>query len=115
MKGPDHQVLGRSIRSFVVLTLCNSAGVLTICALLIYAAQNHSGHTGLNPYHALVVFVPLGIAGLVCLLTTPYPGYQKWLAVSAILIGFFGAVFLVYLDQSNTLLPYEVWIDRGMP
>jgi drug/metabolite transporter (DMT)-like permease len=107
--------MGRSNRSFALLTMCNSAGVWTIFALLIYAAQNHSGHTGFNPYHALVVFVPLGITGLSCLLMVPCPRRHQWLAVSAILIGLFGVMLLIYLDQSNTLLPYEVWIDRGMP
>jgi hypothetical protein len=105
----------KKIRDLAVLTLCNAAGLLTICALLIYTAQNHSGHTGLNPYHAITAFISLGITGLIYLLTIRCLGYQRWLSVSAILIGLLGVTVLVWLDRSNTLLQYEVWIERGMP
>ena len=110
-----YQVMEKKPAHFGFLILCNSVGFLTLCAILAYAAQNHSGHTGLNPYLALAVFVPLGITGLSFLLMIPCPWRHHWLSVSAILIGLFGVMFLVYLDQSNTLLRYEVWIDRGMP
>ena len=107
--------MGRHLRIFWFLILCNSAGFFTLCAILAYAAYNHSGHTGFNPYHALTVFVPIGFMGLISLLISSHSQFHQWLSVLAILIGFFGVLLLIYLDQSNTLLRYEVWIDRGMP
>ena len=102
-------------RIFWFLILCNSAGFFTLSAILTYAAYNHSGHTGSDPYHALTVFVPIGVMGLICLLIASHSQFHQWLSVSAIIVGFLGVMLLVYLDQSNTLLRYEVWIDRGMP
>ena len=107
--------MGKHLRIFWFLILCNSAGFFTLCAILAYVAYNHSGHTGFNPCHALSVFVPMGFMGLICLLIASHSQFHHWLSVSAILVGFLGVLFLISLDQSNTLLRYEVWIDRGMP
>ena len=84
-------------------------------ALVIYTIYNDSGHTGIDPYRLLVVFVPVAIIGLIHLCVVRSPGHHRWLAASAFTIGLLGAVFLVFLDRSNTLLQYEVWIERGMP
>lgn len=98
-----------------VLTLSFTAGLVTVGFLLTYTIQNDSGHTGLDPYHALAVFVPVSIIGLIHLAVVRPFGSAGWLAASAFVVGLFGVAFLVYLDRSNTLLQYEVWIDRGMP
>jgi hypothetical protein len=72
-----YQVMEKKPAHFGFLILCITVGFLTLCAILAYAAQNHSGHTGLNPYLALAVFVPLGITGLSFLLMIPCPWCHK--------------------------------------
>ena len=70
-------------------------GLTVIAAILVYANVNGSGHTAFNPYSALMVFGPVTI-------------------VVGVVVGVIGSGLLVYLDRSNTLLQYEIWIQRGM-
>ena len=107
--------MSRKNLAFWALVLSVFAGFLMTGALVIYTVENDSGHTGIDPYRLLVVFVPVAIIGLIHLAAVRSPGHHRWLAVSAFTIGLLGVVFLVYLDRSNTLLQYEVWIERGMP
>jgi hypothetical protein len=97
-----------------VRALC-LAGLVAIATILLYSLQNRSGHCGISPWLSLIVFVPLLLAGIVGLLRSG--GYRS-LRTSArlgIAVSLLGVLLLVYLDISNTLLQYEVWIERGMP
>ena len=107
--------MSRKNLAFGALVLSVFAGFLMTGTLVIYTVQNDSGHTGIDPYRSLAVFVPVAIIGLIHLAVVRSPGHHRWLAASAFTIGLLGVVFLVYLDRSNTLLQYEVWIERGMP
>jgi|TARA_B100000959_G_C14994041_1_gene629320 peptidoglycan/LPS O-acetylase OafA/YrhL len=98
-----------------VVLLATLTGLAAIVGILIYAFQNDSGHTGFDPYTTLVVFVPVVLAGILRLVMQRGNTAARWCALCAVLVGITGVVLLVYLDQSNTLLQYEVWIQRGMP
>jgi len=91
------------------------SGLAVIAAILVYVIMNDSGHTGLNPYSALMVFGPVTIAGILHLSFIRCCGIARWCSILAIVVGIMGSGLLVYLDHSNTLLQYEVWIQRGMP
>jgi hypothetical protein len=98
-----------------LLNLGSFAGLALILAITVYAVQNKSGHTGMNPYRGLALFIPIALAGVICLLASWRSPGAKWPAVVALLTGMLGVGLLVYLDITNTLLEYGVWIDRGMP
>ncbi len=69
----------------------------------------------MDPYLALVVFVPVlatGSTGIVILNKRQLP---LWPCVLAIAAGCIGIILLLYLDKTNTLLQYDVWLKRGMP
>ena len=90
-------------------------GLVTIAAVLWYLNQNRSGHTGFQPYLLLVAFIPLAVVGATDLVLSTRYKLSRWSGVLAIVVGVSGITLLVYLDMSNTLLPYEEWIRRGMP
>ncbi len=97
--------------------LCGILGLaagLNLVGLWAYMLRNRSGHTGLNPYLCLIVFAPCLLCGIGLTAIDQSPGGRR-IARLAIALGAFGALFLVYIDQANLLLPYEVWIQRGMP
>ena len=91
------------------------AGLAAITAIVIYTVQNDSGHTGFNPYLALAMFVPVAVVGILHLAILRSSGAARLFAIFAIVIGIAGVGLLIYLDQSNTLVQYEVWCERGMP
>jgi hypothetical protein len=95
--------------------LSTFSGLAVIAAILVYVIMNDSGHTGLNPYSALMVFGPVTIAGILHLSFIRCGGIARWCSILAVVVGIMGSGLLVYLDHSNTLLQYEVWIQRGMP
>jgi len=90
-------------------------GLMVLVILVMYSLDNQSGHTGANPYVALYVFIPVLIAGVVCGIARFRFRGSTTRSLYAILIGGVGIVFLIYLDKSNTLLQYSVWLIRGMP
>ncbi len=110
----DSKNMKSNIATGVVL-LATLAGLAAIVGILVYAFQNDSGHTSFDPYAALVVFVPVALAGILRLVLQRSNTAARWCALCAVLIGIAGVALLVFLDQSNTLLQYEVWIQRGMP
>ena len=63
------------------LILCVAAGLFIICVLLIYTVENDSGHTGLDFYLALAVFVPVNLTGLIYLAVVRSPGHHRWLSL----------------------------------
>ncbi len=98
-----------------VVILAALIGLATLAAILIYTVQNETHHTGLDPYLALVVFAPVAVIGIAHLALVRSAGAARWCALLTFVIGIAGVGLLVYLDQSNTLLQYEVWCERGMP
>ncbi len=96
-----------------VLVVAIGVGVLAIATLVAYVASNGSGHTGGNPYVGLAVFLPVAALGFSA--TSYCAGRRRALGFVATLVGVAGTILLVWLDRSNTLLPYDEWIRRGMP
>ena len=90
-------------------------GLMALAILGMYTLDNQPGHTGANPYVALYVFIPVLIAGVLCGVMRFRIRGSTTRSVYAILIGSAGIIFLIYLDKSNTLLQYGVWLIRGMP
>ena len=93
-------------------------GVLSlavIAALLVYLSGQRSGHTGVNPYLALVVFVPTVLVGAIDWFHKRTDRRAAAMSLFALCAGIAGILLLVYLDRSNSLLCYETWIRRGMP
>ena len=89
--------------------------ILCLVVAVGYAAQSRSGHTGVNPYLLLIVFIPTFIFGAgACLLKPAGSGLSKSGVIAAI-VGSIGILFLVVIDRANILLEYEAWISRGMP
>jgi hypothetical protein len=91
------------------------SGGTTFIWLIVYTLLNGSGHTSINPYSALTVFVPVATVGIITLLLR-----RKWklpllICIATVAVGCAGILLLVYLDRSNSLLQYEVWLNRGMP
>jgi hypothetical protein len=90
-------------------------GLAALTAILAYTNSNQSHHTGWEPYTAFFLFVPLVLSGLAAVLgrralpTLYRPG------LVAIAVGLLAIVTVIYLDQSNRLVQYERWIQRGMP
>ncbi len=107
--------LGNATPRRVLEALCGVfclGASLNLLGLLLYVWSNRSGHTSLNPYLCLIVFVPCALLGLGLAVTDR--GARR-LAGLSISLGAFGALALLYFDRANVLLPYEVWIQRGMP
>ncbi len=90
-------------------------GLIVIGTTGIYAFTNDSGHTGVSPYLALAVFIPVVITGAVCTFVRMKVRGSLVCSLLAVLIGCGGIVLLIYLDRSNILLQYDVWLLRGMP
>lgn len=95
-----------------LVVLAALAGLVTIIGIVVFAVQNSSGHTGINPYAALVVFVPVTLIGIVIPESSDVP---EWVSIFTVVIGVAGMLLLIFLNKSNTLLQYDVWIQRGMP
>ena len=92
-----------------------ATAILSLVALGAYTLSNESGHSGFAPYWCIAVFIPAALVGTINLVSSK-PQATPWIpGIAALLAGIIGSAYLVYLDASNTLLPYQVWIERGMP
>ncbi|GFE58822.1 hypothetical protein AOG1_27020 [Geobacter sp. AOG1] len=89
--------------------------IATIVVLLAHLRGNNSGHTGMNPYAALLVFAPSLAFGIANMTVNRNSWRNLWTGIIPTLSGGFGTAFLIYLDKANVLLQYETWIRRGMP
>jgi hypothetical protein len=90
-------------------------GLAAIVLISGYAVQNGAGHTSLDPFIALVLFVPLVFAGaLGFILRRKFPGMVR-VSVCALVVGVAGVALIVTLDRTNRLVQYDRWIKRGMP
>lgn len=97
------------------LLIACAAGFVALIAILGYTVTNNSGHTGVNPYEALYIFIPvfgLGVHGVRKRAVSDIVRYSGYATCS---IGMLGIVVVIFLDKANVLLPYETWIQRGMP
>ncbi len=97
------------------MIVASLAGIAALVVIVAYTIQNDSGHSSFNPYLALVIFVPILAFGLAYFLSFRGTPGAKWCGILAVIVGIAGIALLVYLDRTNTLLQYEVWIHRGMP
>ena len=87
-------------------------GLLLILAFILYAWTNDSGHTGIHPYRALGLYVPLAFLGGF-LLGAHQNGSREWKwGMASLLVGVLGIALLVYFDVSGALLSYGMWADR---
>ena len=96
-------------------TLSAAASGLAVSALALYVFWNGSGHTGFDPYRLLWICVPSLLVGA---LSCAAEASRKQLSrpgLLAALAGGIGIAFLVVIDRADILLPYETWLQRGMP
>lgn len=107
--------MNKSKLSVGLIILISLMGIIGIIFLSSYNYINKTNHTSVDPYIALLIFIPVTLIGLIEFLINLKKKSTRWLAIVSILIGLAGILLLIYLDKSNTLLQYEVWIKRGMP
>lgn len=107
--------MNKSKLSAAFIILICFVGVIGLISIFSYSYINKTNHTSIDPYIALFIFIPVALIGLIELLVNLKKKSIRWLAIVSILIGLAGIILLIYLDKSNTLLQYEVWIKRGMP
>jgi hypothetical protein len=90
-------------------------GLAAIGAILAYTIENDSGRTGAHPWHALFVFLPVLLVGIVQIIVSrrAESGFRGGLL--AVIVALAGIALLVYLDLSNTLLHYREWAGRYTP
>ncbi len=91
------------------LSVGSLLGITAIALIAVYAFQNKSHHTGAEPYLSFILFVPLAITGAVSLRRSGSTG------TLALTVGILGIGLVIWLDQTNLLVEYQRWIDRGMP
>ena len=98
-----------------LLWSCGALGLVTLAAILGYGLSHESHHTGWEPFTSFFLFVPLifcGVASVLARRTRPAlirPG------IVAIAVGIIGLLAVISLGQSNRLVQYDRWIQRGMP
>ena len=98
-----------------LLWLFGGLGLNALSAVLGYAVANESRHTGWEPYSLLFGFVPLILGGVSAVLARRRQPVLSTPGLVAIAIGILGLLVLIYLDQSNRLVQYNRWLQRGMP
>ena len=90
------------------------AGIILFISISVYAFDNDSGHSAASPYLALAFFIPLVVDGFLNWVFSRGTDEPLWVSLCAIITGIVGILFLVWLDKSNTLVQYEVWLVRKM-
>ena len=89
------------------------ANLFFLIAAFSYLVINKSGHTSFDPYILLIIFIPSILISSYYIFSS-----DKFISVIAILsiaTGLTGIILLMYLDFTNSLLQYDIWIKRGMP
>lgn len=93
-----------------VLGIGAGLGLVGIAGVLGHAIRNDSGHTGVRLVWLEAFFLPL-LAGSVLLIEhRTHPSVRLALVVATS-----GALLPPLLTQGRLLLPYEAWIEAGMP
>jgi uncharacterized protein YqgC (DUF456 family) len=82
-----------------------------IAGLLIYTFTNSSTHTGIDPYWSVILFGSSSLLAVFARLS----GESTMAVRFALIAGVIGIFIVIGLDQSNRLVYYDRWIDRGMP
>ena len=90
------------------IILASALSLIIINALWVYVLNNNSGHTGINLNLLYLFFIPLILFSVIKV-------KQYRIAAISIFLGILGTCSLIYLDKTNTLLQYNIWIERGMP
>lgn len=98
-----------------LLWMLTALGLLLLMILLSVAIQNTSGHTGWEPLTSLACFAPLLAIGSGALVLSRRDQANARPAAAAVVVGLVGVVLLFWLDQTNTLVQYERWLERKMP
>ena len=90
------------------IIIVSTLALIIIIALWLYVLKNNSGHTGLNINWLYLFFIPLTLFGIINI-------KNHKMAAASIFLGILGTSSLAYLDKTNTLLQYNIWVERGMP
>jgi hypothetical protein len=106
--------MGRPIENRVIL-IALMAGIVTIAVIAINVLQDACVHTAVDPYAALAVFIPVLLVGIVEVILLKRRGLPIWPGILTTAVGCIGILLLLFLDRTNTLVQYEVWLQRGMP
>lgn len=104
----------KKIITTIIPVLSSMTAFTMLIAIIIYTLTNDSGHTSANPYWALLIFIPTTAFGIIGGTVSKLNQSSLWPSAICCIVGLIGCGFLIYLDKSNTLLQYEVWIDRGL-
>jgi hypothetical protein len=111
---PYFDVRSEDMTASIILWLLNFGGAAVIGAVLLYAGQNASGHTGFPPFllgpPLLVLLLAGGIASSQC--------RRKSVCIPAALcmvVGLFGLVLPFALHFTCILRQYDDWAQSGMP
>ena len=73
-------------------------------------AVDTSNHSGLNPLYSYMVFIPLAILALLTKRTS-----ESKAPLFILLFSVLSCVAIWGIYHYNVLVPYEVWLQRGMP
>ena len=98
----------------VLSRIGTAASILCLIAVWVYAMQNRSGHTGMNPYLLLMVFVPTFVFGACACFLKAAGDKLSNPGILAAIIGLLGMLSLIVIDRANILQNYETWISKGM-
>ena len=90
------------------IIIVSTLALIIIITLWLYVLKNNSGHTGFNLNWLYLFFIPLTLFGIIKI-------KNNKLAITSIFLGILGIGSLAYLDKTNTLLQYNIWVERGMP
>lgn len=97
-----------------ILWLLNLGGMAVIGAVLLYAGQNASGHTGFPPFLLGPAFLGLLLAGGI----VSSQCRRKQVCIPATLsmvVGLFGLALPFALHFTRILRQYDDWARSGMP
>ena len=101
----------------VAVLIAGIAGIIVFyqLAILLYAVNNGSGHTGLDLFRAIPFFLALFVIALVlCIFARKYK--TLCLASSLLAAASLGAGMLpLYLYATKSLMEYNRWVQAGMP
>jgi hypothetical protein len=101
-------------RKWRVVESCRLGALLSAVslALLVPFVLFHEGnHTSVELWWFAAVFLPTAVLGTRALVVFRF----RWSFLTAMAFGVAGMTYLVYIDQTNQLIPYMTWIQRGAP
>jgi hypothetical protein len=100
-------------KAAALLAAACMGGALTFGGLVACTLRSQGGFASFNPWLALIVFIPLSLAGVVRLLFLKVDKAKTW-AVLAIVLGILGVGLLFYLEYSGRLVHVMMRPDRSV-